>query len=88
MRTRVRHAVTAFTMAASLLMAVSAAHAQAPPQPWPIRAVIVTTFEIGADTGDIPGEFQFWVEREQLTEAVPFPRGVHARRMTRRSVKS
>ncbi len=45
--------------------------------PWPIRAVVVTTFEIGADTGDIPGEFQLWVEREHLDEIVPFPGGVH-----------
>jgi purine nucleoside permease len=46
-------------------------------KPWPIRAVIVTTFEIGADTGDTPGEFQYWVEREHLDQAVEFPGGVH-----------
>jgi len=46
-------------------------------KPWPIRAVIVTTFEIGADTGDAPGEFQLWVEREHLTEVLEFPGGVH-----------
>jgi len=46
-------------------------------KPWPIRAVIVTTFEIGNDTGDTPGEFQFWVEREHLTESLDFPGGVH-----------
>ena len=45
--------------------------------PWPIRAVIITTFEIGADTGDTPGEFQLWVEREHLDETLPFPGGVH-----------
>jgi purine nucleoside permease len=50
---------------------------QQSPQPWPIRAVIVTTFEIGADTGDAPGEFQFWVEREHLDESLPFAGGVH-----------
>lgn len=50
-------------------------HAQTPQHPWPIRAIIVTTFEIDHDTGDIPGEFQFWVEREHLTEALPFPGG-------------
>ncbi len=49
--------------------------AQSPQKPWPIRAVIVTTFEIGHDTGDTPGEFQFWVEREHLTESLPFPGG-------------
>jgi purine nucleoside permease len=51
--------------------------AQTPQHPWPIRAVIVTTFEIGADTGDAPGEFQLWVEREHLTESLPFPGGIH-----------
>lgn len=45
-------------------------------KPWAVRAVIVTTFEVGADTGDVPGEFQFWVEREKLTEVVEFPGGV------------
>ncbi len=52
-------------------------------QPWPIRAVIVTTFEIGADTGDTAGEFQFWVEREHLDEVLDFPGGVHALRTNR-----
>lgn len=50
-------------------------HAQE--KPWPIRAVIVTTFEIGNDTGDTPGEFQLWVEREHLTELIAFPGGTH-----------
>ncbi|HTV09255.1 MAG TPA: purine nucleoside permease [Candidatus Aquilonibacter sp.] len=48
------------------------AHAQ---KPWPIRAVIVVTFEIGNDTGDAPGEFQFWVEREHLDQTIAFPGG-------------
>jgi len=43
---------------------------------WPIKVVIVTTFEPGEDTGDVPGEFQFWVEREHLDEKLPFPGGV------------
>lgn len=46
-------------------------------KPWPVRAVIVVTFEVGADTGDAPGEFQDWVEREHLTETLDFPGGVH-----------
>jgi purine nucleoside permease len=53
------------------------AAAQMPQKPWPVRAVIVATFEVGADTGDVPGEFQFWVEREHLDEVVDFPGGVH-----------
>lgn len=52
-------------------------------KPWPVRVVIVTTFEVGADTGDAPGEFQFWVEREHLDEVLPFPGGVHPLRANR-----
>jgi len=67
----------------SLLMASlflpSSAMAQ---KPWSVKVVIVTTFERGADTGDAPGEFQFWVEREHLTETIDFPGGVHSIRST------
>ena len=51
--------------------------------PLPIRVVVVTTFEIGADTGDAPGEFQEWVERLPLSEAVPFPQGYRDLRLNR-----
>jgi purine nucleoside permease len=37
------------------------------------KVVVVTTYEIGADTGDKPGEFQFWHERENLTNRVDVP---------------
>lgn len=46
-----------------------------PAQPVEVRAVIVTMFERGADTGDEPGELQFWVERENLSRTLPFPAG-------------
>ncbi len=41
----------------------------------PIRpkVLVVATFEIGADTGDRPGEFQFWAEREHLTNSLAIP---------------
>ena len=39
------------------------------------KVVVVTMFEAGQDTGDRPGEFQFWVEREALTRVHPFPQG-------------
>src|SRR6201996_1083980 len=61
---------------ASVFLAVLftlAAHAE---KPWPIRAVIVTTFETGNDTGDAPGEFPFWVEREHLDQVIELPGGV------------
>lgn len=43
----------------------------------PIRVVVVTTFEIGEDTGDKAGEFQNWVEKLPLPSTVPFPQGYH-----------
>jgi purine nucleoside permease len=46
-----------------------------PAMPIPVRVVIVTMFEIGADTGDRPGEFQYWVERLPLSQTIPFPQG-------------
>lgn len=54
---------------------LGAAHAQ--PARIPIRVVVVTTFELGADSGDTPGEFQNWVERLPLTQTLPFPVGNH-----------
>jgi purine nucleoside permease len=39
------------------------------------RVVVVAMFEPGEDTGDRPGEFQLWVEREKLTRVWPFPQG-------------
>jgi purine nucleoside permease len=51
------------------------AHPQAAPKPWPIRAVVIATFEVGNDTGDTPGEYQFWVEREHLDVVLDFPGG-------------
>lgn len=32
----------------------------------PVKVVIVSMFEYGSDTGDAPGEFQFWVERNDV----------------------
>lgn len=68
-------------MALLLLMAFAflpSANAQDTQQkPWAVKIVIVATFERGADTGDIPGEFQYWVEREHLTETIDFPAGTH-----------
>jgi len=45
--------------------------------PLPVRMVIVTMFEIGADSGDKPGEFQLWKERRHLDMRIPFPQGYH-----------
>jgi purine nucleoside permease len=61
----------------SCLSLAGAAQTAAAPAPIPVKVVIVATFEQGADTGDKPGEFQFWVEREHLDRVLPFPGGVH-----------
>jgi purine nucleoside permease len=43
----------------------------------PIKAVIVSMFENGEDTGDTPGEMQFWVERGNFDKKMDFPLGLH-----------
>jgi purine nucleoside permease len=58
---------------------VTAAHAA----PLQIRVLVVTTFEIGNDTGDTPGEFQEWVEKLPLPETLPFPAGYRDLRLNR-----
>jgi purine nucleoside permease len=63
----------------SLLFLFASAHLapalRAQTKPWPVKIVILATFERGEDTGDQPGEFQFWVEREHLDEKLDFPGG-------------
>jgi len=52
-------------------------------EPIPIKVVIVTMFEKGDDTGDTPGEFQYWAERMPLEETVAFPMGYRDLRLNR-----
>jgi purine nucleoside permease len=58
------------------LLATTCAEGAAPHK-LPVRVVVVTTFELGNDTGDTPGEFQYWVERLPLPQVLPFPLGNH-----------
>jgi len=51
------------------------AKSKAAAKPIPVRVVIITMFERGEDTGDTPGEFQYWVERLPLKETIAFPHG-------------
>jgi purine nucleoside permease len=46
----------------------------------PIKVVVVTTFEIGADTGDFAGEFQPWVEGWPLKHEIRIPGVRHVAR--------
>ena len=58
-------------------------HAQQ--KPIEIKVVVINMFEIGQDTGDAPGEYQYWVEREHLDTIFPFPAGYHDLRLNTRT---
>jgi purine nucleoside permease len=64
-----------------LFALATAAPALAQPHPIPVKVVVVAMFELGEDTGDAPGELQFWVERDHLDHVYPLPAGYHAARM-------
>ena len=48
-----------------------------PDRPLKVKVVVLTTFEIGADTGDTPGEFQYWVERRKMETVIPLANAYH-----------
>jgi len=65
-----------------LTLAVSlAAAAGAEERPIAVKVVVVSMFEPGADTGDKPGELQYWVERDHLDRVFPLADGYHPVRM-------
>ena len=68
-------------VATATLGAEAADPALAPSTPIPVKIVVVAMFEPGEDTGDVPGEYQYWVEREKLDRIYPFPQGNHNLRM-------
>lgn len=66
------------------LIAPAAVVAQEPPvpaipaiKPIPVKVIVVGNFEPGEDIGDTPGEFQFWAEREKLTQVIPVKGALH-----------
>src|ERR1019366_8531244 len=69
-----------------LLTALFIVSLSAKNRPIPIKVVVVTMFELGADTGDRPGELQYWVEREKLDRVIRFPQGYHDLRMNSKGV--
>lgn len=73
---------------AALLPSTCVVRAQsaAPRAPIRVKVVVVTMFEVGEDTGDRPGEFQLWVEREHLDQVFALPAGYHHVRMNKDSV--
>jgi purine nucleoside permease len=63
-------------------------HAKSAPPATPIhvKVVVVTMFERGEDTGDVPGEYQLWVEREHLDQVLPLAAGYHHVRLNKDGV--
>jgi len=49
--------------------------------PIPVKVVVIAMFEQGQDTGDKPGELQYWVERDHLDHVYPLAAGLHPVRM-------
>jgi purine nucleoside permease len=72
----------------NVLLTFSSCLAQAPPlaQPIHVKVVVLTMFERGEDRGDVPGEFQLWVEREHLDQVLEFPAGYRHLRMNKDGV--
>lgn len=66
---------------AASVCAPAVAQAAPPAKPIEVKVVVVAMFEVGQDTGDTPGEYQLWVEREHLDRVLPLPAGYHHVRM-------
>jgi purine nucleoside permease len=76
--------ITRFSfLSAVICAAVFVSPASAKPRSIPVRVVVVAMFEVGNDTGDMPGELQYWVERDHLDQVYPLPAGYHAVRMNK-----
>lgn len=50
---------------------ISVAHGRAKPVEVPV--LVIATYETGKDRGDVPGELQYWVEREHLDRSIAVP---------------
>jgi purine nucleoside permease len=66
-------------LSAAFFLAAAALPLCAEPAAAPIKVkvVIVSMFEVGEDTGDVPGELQTWVEKEHLDRVIPLPQAYH-----------
>lgn len=66
---------------ACLLLALPGGVSAAGAKKIPVKVVVVAMFEVGNDSGDQPGELQYWVERDHLERIFPLPAGYHPVRM-------
>lgn len=74
--------LAALAMLAGGAMPADAAEPPVPPlpavaRPIPVKVIVVANFEPSQDTGDAPGEFQLWAEREHLDEVIPVKGALH-----------
>ena len=69
-----------------VFIAALLAPALAQAAPIPIKVVVVTAFEVGADTGDMAGELQLWIERYPATDPISIPGVERPARLTRDGV--
>ena len=76
----------ALVLAVVFPFAAACAQEQKQNAPSQVKVVVVAMFERGEDTGDVPGEYQYWVEREHLDTILPMPAGYHHVRMNKDGV--
>ena len=72
-----------FSLLAALALVCSTSSPLRAQKPIPVKVVVVTMFEVDQDTGDAPGEYQYWVERDHLDHVYPLPAAYHAARMNK-----
>jgi purine nucleoside permease len=72
---RLRQSIAVAAVLLSLSCAVRDIAAQTTVKAAAIRpkVIVVVYFEVGKDTGDTPGELQFWVERDHLDRVIEVP---------------
>jgi len=75
-----------FCVLAGMTLCGSVAAQSGAMKPIIVKVVVVTMFERGEDTGDTPGEYQLWVEREHLDQVLELPAGYHHVRMNKDGV--
>lgn len=85
MCSRTRHLFLTLTLSA-MCCGYLPGQASTQPEPILIKVVVVTMFERGEDTGDTPGEFELWVEREHLDQILPLTAGFHHVRLNKNGV--
>ena len=77
---RCLRALAALLFICLILQALPSSAAQ---RPIPVKVVVVAMFEVGKDSGDQPGELQYWVERDHLDQVFEVPQAYHAVRMNK-----